>query len=310
MPKISASWARHTERQAMTKALVLTDVTPRDGLQDATDFVPLEDKVALVTGLASAGFRHIEVTSFVNPDRIPMLCDADFLAPRVAHLSQDLVALAPNIKGVQRAIAAGIPAVMLVASASESHSQANLNHSRTEMLTILAEAASYAHAHGLRVHGAISTAFECPIEGTVPIAQVVELAEAYRAMGVATLNIADTLGTATPNSVKARIRALRDVADASMPLGLHLHDRHGWALANVAMAYEWDVRHFESALGGLGGCPYAPGAAGNIDTEQLVRFFEAQGVPTGIDLDKLTALRHQLLAVIDKNLPVAKEDAR
>jgi hydroxymethylglutaryl-CoA lyase len=293
----------------MTEALVITDVTPRDGLQDATGFVPMEDKVALVEGLVSAGFTHIEVTSFMHPLRIPMLPDGDLLVPRVAHLSQYLVALAPNIRGIERAIAAGVPAVMLVASASESHNQANLNRSRTETIAILAEAAHYAHSQGLRVHGAISTAFECPFEGSVPVAQVAEMAEAYHQMGVETLNLADTLGTATPRMVKERIRVVREVTDAAIPLGLHLHDRQGWALANVAMAYEWDVRHFESALGGLGGCPYAPGAAGNIDTERLVAFFEAQGIDTGVDLDGLASLRRQLLSVIAKRLPAPEKEA-
>lgn len=293
----------------MTEALVITDVTPRDGLQDATGFVPIEDKVALVEGLASAGFTHIEVTSFMHPLRIPMLPDGDLLVPRVAHLSEYLVALAPNIRGVERAVVAGVPAVMLVASASESHNRANLNRSRTETIAILAEAARYAHSHGLRVHGAISTAFECPFEGSVPVGQVAEMAEAYQQMGVETLNLADTLGTATPRMVKERIRVLQEVTDAAIPLGLHLHDRQGWALANVAMAYEWDVRHFESALGGLGGCPYAPGAAGNIDTERLIAFFEAQGIDTGVDLDGLASIRRQLLSVIAKRLPVPEKEA-
>lgn len=297
------------ERLVMTEALVITDVTPRDGLQDASGFVPLEDKIALVEGLVSAGFAHVEVTSFVHPLRIPMLPDGDQLVPQVAHLSKHLVALAPNIKGVERAITAGLPAVMLVASASESHNQANLNRSRQDTLAILSETARYAHSRELLVHGAISAAFECPFEGWVPVANVVEMAQAYREMGVTTLNLADTLGTATPKMVKERIHAVREATDSSIPLGLHLHDRQGWALANVAMAYEWDVRHFESALGGLGGCPYAPGAAGNVDTEKLVAFFEAQGITTGVDLDKLAILRRQLLNVIARHLPTPEEGA-
>ncbi|MHB8191121.1 MAG: hydroxymethylglutaryl-CoA lyase [Ferrimicrobium sp.] len=293
----------------MMDAVVITDVTPRDGLQDATGFVPLEDKVALIEGLVSAGFAYVEATSFVHPLRIPMLPDGDLLIPRVQHLSKHLVALAPNVKGVERAVKAGIPAVMLVASASESHNQANLNRSRQETIAILTEAAHYAHAYGLRVRGAISTAFECPFEGLVPVAQVVELAEAYQKMDVETLNLADTIGTATPTMVKERIRAVREVIGTAVPMGLHLHDRLGWGVANIAIAYEWEVRHFESALGGLGGCPYAPGAAGNMDTERLVKFFEAQGIETGVDLDKLPHLRKQVLAVIARHLTPPDKDA-
>ncbi len=291
----------------MAEAVVITDVTPRDGLQDATGFVPLEDKIALVEGLVSAGFTHVEVTSFMHPLRIPMLSDGDSLVPAVAHLAKHLVALVPNVKGVERAIAAGVPTVMLVASASESHNRANLNRSRRETMVILAEAAESARSQGLRVHGAISTAFECPFEGRVPVADVVEMAQAYQQMGVEALNFADTLGTATPAMVKECIRAVRESTDSFAALGLHLHDRMGWALANVIMAYELGVRRFESALGGLGGCPYAPGAAGNIDTEKLVAFFEAQGIGTGVDLDRLVSVRHSLLKVIAKGLPVPEK---
>lgn len=283
-------------------AVVITDVTPRDGLQDATGFVPLEEKVVLVEGLLSAGFSYVEATSFVHPLRIPMLPDGDLLVPRVRHASGQLVALAPNVKGVERAIRAGVPVVTLVASASESHNLANLNRTRHETIVILSEAARYALENGLRVRGAISTAFECPFEGLVPVAQVVELAETYREMGVEAVNLADTIGSATPTMVKERIRAVRGAIGDSIPLGVHLHDRLGWGVANVAIAYEWGVRHFESALGALGGCPYAPGAAGNIDTETLVGFFEAQGINTGVDRDKLPALRERVLRVIAENL--------
>lgn len=283
--------------------VVITDVTPRDGLQDAGGFVPLEEKVALVQGLTEAGFRRVEVTSFVHPKWIPMLVDGDELLRRLPESLRDRwVALVPNAKGVERAIQAGVGCVMLVASASDRHNRANLNHSRQETTAILKDAAAIAKAHGLTVHGAISVAFDCPFEGRVPLKNVVEMADAYQQMGVEQLNLADTIGTATPQLVKHRIRAIQESIGSDVSLGLHLHDRFGWGLANVAIAYEFGVRHFESALGGLGGCPYAPEAPGNMDTERLVTFFEAEGIRTGIDLERLAHLREHVLAVVARGL--------
>ncbi len=283
-------------------AVRITDVTPRDGLQDALGYVPVEDKVALVNGLYAAGIRTIEVTSFVHPKWIPLLPDGDQLLSRVQGLNVEWVALVPNAKGVSRASRAGAHTVTLVVSASESHNRANLNRSQKETLTLLEEATLLARKVGLRVRGAISTAFACPFEGIVPLSSVQKVVEAYLKMGVDELGIADTIGTATPAQVKQRVLALRDMTQ-SVPIGLHLHDRFGWALANVAMAYEYGVRMFESAVAGLGGCPYAPGAAGNLDTERLVAFFHAQGIETGIDVSRLEAVRKDLLAVLERRLP-------
>ena len=279
----------------------ITDVTPRDGLQDASGYVPVEDKVALIKGLYAAGIHTIEVTSFVHPKWIPLLSDGDQLLSQIQGLSGQWVALAPNAKGVSRAIAAGVHTVTLVVSASESHNRANLNRSQKETLALLADATHLAHRAGLRVRGAISTAFACPFEGVVPLSSVLKVAEAYVAMGVDELGLADTIGTATPVQVKERVLALRDLT--YLPIGLHLHDRFGWALSNVAMAYEYGIRLFESAVAGLGGCPYAPGAAGNLDTERLVTFFHSQGIETGIDVSRLEAVRKAVIAVLERRLP-------
>lgn len=283
--------------------VVIMDVTPRDGLQDAEGYVPLEDKVALIQELVEAGVHSVEVTSFVHPTWIPLLADGDRLVPLLRRLKGEWIALAPNERGVERAVASGVSGVTLVASASESHNRANLNHSRTETLAILRRAAERAHSAGLKVRGAVSTAFDCPFEGTVPIASVMTVVEAYLAMGVAEIGIADTIGTANPAVVKERVRTVNDVR-GTVPLSLHLHDRYGWALANVSIAYEYGVRHFETALGSLGGCPYAPGAAGNLDTEKLVSFFAAQGIATDIDLAKLATARERLFGVLSQRLSV------
>lgn len=287
----------------VSEHVIITDVTPRDGLQDAPGFVPLEEKVALIEGLIGAGLRSVEVTSFVHPKWIPMLADGDDLLKALPTDQRDsFVALTPNAKGVERAIKAGVDCVMLVASASEGHNRANLNRSRKDTIEILKEAAAVAKAHGLTVHGAISVAFDCPFEGRVPLNNVVEMAEAYRQMGVEQLNLADTIGNATPRLVKERVCAVQQVIGPDVPVALHLHDRFGWGLANVAIAYEVGVRHFEAALGGLGGCPYAPDAPGNMDIERLVAFFEAEGIRTGIDRDRLGQLRTRILAVVSRGL--------
>ncbi len=282
--------------------VVIMDVTPRDGLQDAGWYVPLEEKAALIRGLVDAGVRSVEITSFVHPKWIPLLADGDRLVPLLRRLKGTWIALAPNERGVERAAAAGVSGVTLVASASESHNRANLNHSRTETLDILRRAAERARAAGLKVRGAVSTAFDCPFEGTVPIASVMAVVEAYLALGVDEIGIADTIGTANPSAVKERVRALNDACEG-VPLSLHLHDRCGWGLENISAAYEYGVRRFEAALGSLGGCPYAPGAAGNLDTERLVSFFAEQGIDTGIEVDKLAAVRERLFTVLSHRLP-------
>ena len=283
--------------------VIIMDVTPRDGLQDAEGYVPVEDKVALIQGLVEAGVHSVEVTSFVHPTWIPLLADGDRLVPLLRRLNGEWIALAPNERGVERAMASGVSGVTLVASASESHNRANLNHSRTETLAILRRAAERARSAGLKVRGAVSTAFDCPFEGTVPIASVMTVVEAYLAMGVAEIGIADTIGTANPAVVKERVRTVNDVR-GTVPLSLHLHDRYGWALANVSIACEYGVRHFETALGSLGGCPYAPGAAGNLDTEKLASFFAAQGIAADIDLAKLATVRERLFRVLSQRLSV------
>lgn len=286
----------------MVNSVKIIDVTARDGLQDAGGYVPISDKVQLVQGLYQAGVHSIEVTSFVHPRWIPLLADGEKVLAEVHEIPAEWIALVPNVKGVRRAIAAGARTVTLVVSASESHNRANLNRSREETLAILQDAAALARQAGLRVRGAISTAFECPFEGKVPLGAVVDMAERYCRMGVDELGLADTFGTATPTLVKERVGVLRQALN-TVPLALHLHDRLGWGLDNVEVAYDAGVRIFEAALGGLGGCPYAPGAAGNLDIEKLVGYFHARGIVTGIDLSRLPPLRKRLLGVIDRKLP-------
>jgi len=283
-------------------AVRIIDVTPRDGLQDATGYVPVPDKVQLIQGLFGAGVQAIEVTAFVSPRWSPFIADGEEVLGQLRDHRGEWIALVPNVRGVQRAIRAGVDAVTLVVSASESHNRANLNRSRDETLNLLQDAARLARQQGLRIRGAVSTAFDCPFEGRVALSAVLEVVARYLAMGVDEIILADTLGTATPRLIKERVQAMKAVAPEKT-VGLHLHDRRGWGLANVAVAYEYGVQEFEAALGGLGGCPYAPGSAVNLDLERLVEFFEAQGISTGIAGDRLVEVRQRVLSVIAQGLP-------
>ena len=264
----------------------IVEVGPRDGLQNEAASVPTAEKIALIRLLAAAGLGEIEATAFVHPKWIPAMADAEAV---LASVPRDGVTryhvLIPNMRGYERAVVARPDEICLVCSASESHNRANLNRSTAESLTELATVAARARADGIAVRGAISTAFWCPFEGRVPEARVVWVAEHYAAMGVAEVGLADTLGAADPAHVRSLIRRVRGAV--SCIVALHLHDTYGMALACVLAALEEDVIRFDSAVGGLGGCPYAPGAAGNVATEDLVLMLHRLGVRTGVDEDAL-----------------------
>ncbi|MCL6561758.1 MAG: hydroxymethylglutaryl-CoA lyase [Firmicutes bacterium] len=289
---------------AIEDEITLIDVTARDGLQDAEGFVPLDAKLALLRGVAEAGFKMVEATSFVHPRWVPKLADADEVYDGVRDIpGVEWIALVPNRRGFERALAHRVQSITVVCSASDAHNRANLNRSREETLHELGELVVEAHRHQVRVRGAISTAFDCPFSGPVALGEVMAVAEAYLEMGVDEMSLADTLGTANPKSVGQRVRALNQIRGRT-PLSLHLHDRFGWALANVAMALEAGVEHLECALGGLGGCPFAPGAAANLDAERLIPFLEAMGIRTGIDLEKVREVREALWVVLEQRLPI------
>lgn len=284
-----------------TDFVTIIDVTARDGLQDASAFVPIEAKRELLQGIRDAGILTAEAASFVHPRWVPMLPDAEEVMAFAKTLPEvEWIALVPNLRGMERAVAGGgMGAVTVVCSASEEHNRANLNRSRQETLDDLSRVVALAHRHGIRVRGAVSTSFDCPFVGKVPLADVLWVTESYLAMGVDEISVADTIGTANPRMVTERISAINAVR-GTVPVSLHLHDRFSWGLANVAVALEQEVRRLECALGGLGGCPFAPGAAGNLDAERLIPFLTAQGIETGVDLDRLGQVRRDLLEVIAK----------
>ena len=264
------------------------EVGPRDGLQNEPETVPTAAKLELVRRLAAAGLARIEVTSFVSPKWIPQLADGEELAGELPALpGVRYSALVPNEQGYARFRAAGaIQMAAVFLSASETHNRKNLNCSIAEQLERIRPVADSAAYDGVALRAYVSTVCGCPYEGEVAIGAVTALVEQLRALGVAELSLGDTIGVGVPRGVRALVRAVAGVAPLES-VALHLHDTYGRALANVEAGYEAGVRTFDSALGGLGGCPYAPGASGNVATEDVVDLFERSGIATGVSLDAL-----------------------
>ena len=276
--------------------VLICEVGPRDGLQNAHHLMPTEAKKAWIRALAEAGLREIEVGSFVPPKLIPAMADtAEVVAYAKTLRGVKIVALAPNLKGFQRALAAGAHKVTFPVSASRQHSQSNVRMTPEQMVEEVRKCAELPHP-GVEIEGAVSTAFGCTMQGAVPEEDVLRIAAALAEFcdGVA---LADTVGYANPAQVRRVFGKVRAAIGDKLE-GAHFHNTRGLGLANALAAYEEGVRHFDSSLGGLGGCPFAPGASGNVITEDLVFMFEAMGVRTGIDLDKLFAARRILVEAI------------
>jgi hydroxymethylglutaryl-CoA lyase len=263
------------------------EVGPRDGLQNEAKPVSTDDKLRLIRALANSGLRRIEATSFVHPKWIPPLADADQLAPQLPP-GPTFSALTPNIRGLERAIAAKIPEVAVFMSASETHSLKNINKSIPEAVKACRQVVEAALPHGLRVRAYLSTVWGCPYEGAVAIEQIVPLVKELLGMGCYEVSLGDTIGVGNPLQTQKILEALFFKGVKPSQVAGHFHDTRGTALANALTALELGVTTFDASIGGLGGCPYAPGAAGNLATEDLVYMLHAMGIETGIDLDKLT----------------------
>ena len=284
----------------------LMEVGPRDGLQNEKVVVDTRAKIAFLNDLADAGLRRIECTAFVNPRWIPPLADH----AEVAHATRlpplkgkaTWAALTPNVKGYEGARAAGLDEVAIFLAASESHNQKNINASTAEALARYGEVAARANADEVPFRGYVSCAFGCPYEGDVKVSAVVDVAEKLVALGAYEISIGDTIGVGNPRQVVQVVRALKGSVDVTR-IALHLHDTRGTALANIAAGLEEGVRSFDSAAGGLGGCPYAPGASGNVATEDLVNMLHGMGVHTGVDLDKLTRASLKLETLLGRAPP-------
>jgi hydroxymethylglutaryl-CoA lyase len=278
--------------------IAITEVGLRDGIQSESRRVPTEDKVRLLDRVAEAGVRFIEATSFVSPRAVPQMADADEVVPRLARRAGvEISALVPNARGFDRARRAKIDVATVFISASETHNRKNLGRSVAESMKDVAAVAELAAPAGIEIKGTISTAFGCPFEGDVAVGSVVAIAKHYRSLGVKRLALGDTTGMATPRIVRAVCAALRE-AVPGMHMGLHFHNTRGLAMVNVAAGLELGIDAYESSIGGTGGCPFAPGATGNICTEDLVHYLHQEGHETGVDLAKITAAALELEQVL------------
>jgi hydroxymethylglutaryl-CoA lyase len=265
----------------------LYEVGPRDGLQNELRTLPTRDKARLVEALVAAGEKRIEVTSFVSPKWIPQLADAEELLRLVGRKPGVVFsALVPNLKGLERAREAGLQEAAVFISASEAHSKKNINKSIAEALGASREVATAAVRMGMRVRGYLSTVWGCPYEGDVPVERVVDICRQLVDMGLYQLSLGDTIGVGTPRQTEEILTALLKYIPLEK-LALHLHDTRGTALANALVGLSAGITTFDASIGGLGGCPYAPGAAGNLATEDAVFMFQGMGVETGIHLDRL-----------------------
>lgn len=273
----------------VSETIKIVEVGPRDGLQNEATILSTDDKVAFVERLAACGLTQIEVSSFVAPRAVPQLADADDVFRRLPKAPQvTYSALVPNARGLERALDAGVRRVAVFAAASETFSRKNINLGIEQSLEMYREVIADALSAGVSVRGYLSTCFVCPYEGDVPPERVTGLTERLLEMGVDQVAISDTVGAASPKDIVDTVSQVLLRAPVGK-IALHLHDTYGTALANVFAGLQLGVRTFDASVGGLGGCPYAPGAAGNLATEDLVYMLERMGHRTGVKLDRLNA---------------------
>jgi len=275
-------WNEH-----LVMSVTIIEVGPRDGFQNVKREISTEDKVKIIDLLSASGLKHIEATSFTHPKWIPQLQDAAEVIRGIAKRRGVVFsALIPNEKGLDRAIENGVKEVVFVVSASDALNRENFNKSTSESLAELSAIAQKAGSNGVRLRGAVAASFGCPFEGSVAMEKVIEVAKAFRSTGASGVTLADTTGMAHPLQVRELFSRLSaELAD--LPIALHFHDTRRIGLVNVYAAWEAGARIFESSIAGLGGCPYAPGAPGNVATESLVYMFHKMGVETGVNLDQV-----------------------
>jgi hydroxymethylglutaryl-CoA lyase len=283
--------------------ITVVEVGPRDGLQNEAVAVSTADKIAFVNHLSAANLPVIEVSAFVSPKWVPQMADAAEVfggierRPRIRY-----TALVPNLAGLDRALAAGVQEIAVFAASSETFSRKNINQSIDDSFTTYRQVCDRARAAGLRVRGYLSTAFGCPYEGHVAPERVAELSARLVDMGVFEVAVSDTIGIAHPGQVSTVLESVLARVPAER-LALHFHDTRGTALANVLAALPFGIRTFDASAGGLGGCPYAPGAAGNLATDDLIYMLDGLGAETGVSLEKLSEASAFIAARLDHRLP-------
>jgi hydroxymethylglutaryl-CoA lyase len=290
-------------RARMPSRVTIFEVGPRDGLQNEARMVPTPDKIAFIDALARTGLEKIEITSFVNPKWIPQLADAGEVARKVARPPNVAMScLVPNKRGLDAALEAGMKEIAVFLSASETHNKKNINKTIAGTLTAFEEVVEPAKAAGVRVRAYVSTVYGCPYEGDVDPQRAVDLTRTLRQMGVYQVSLGDTIGVANP----AQVERVLELVLAEVPqeqIAMHFHDTRGTALANCTVGLTLGVSTIDAAVGGLGGCPYAPGASGNLATEDVVAMLHAMDIETGIDLDKLVGAAQLVASMVGHELP-------
>ncbi|MBC5809616.1 MAG: hydroxymethylglutaryl-CoA lyase [Candidatus Eremiobacteraeota bacterium] len=286
----------------MPRRIKVCEMGPRDGLQNESAVVSTSDKIRYIDLLSDSGLPVIETTSFVRPNAIPQLTDAEaVMAGIVRRAGVTYLCLVPNVRGLDRARAAGVTSIAVFTAASESFTKRNINMTIAESLQAFSDVIRIGRAEGFWIRGYISTAFGCPYEGDVATAEVVRVATALADMGIDELSIGDTIGVATPAKVVEVAEALQRQLPVER-LAMHFHDTRGTALANVLAAMQMGIDIFDSSAGGLGGCPYAPGASGNLATEDLLYMLHGMGIETGVDLERVRAASRFISGVLGRPL--------
>lgn len=286
-----------------SQRLIVQEVSPRDGLQIEPVWVETADKIKLINELSQGGFSRIEAGSFVSPKAIPALRDGEAVFQGIERRPGVVyVALVPNLKGAQRALESKADELNLVLSASQSHNKANMRMTREQSLVAFNEVVSLVRGSSVSLNGTVATTFGCPFEGRIDEDVVLRLIDAYQELGMHGITLADTTGMANPRQVFQLVKRVLSQLPASQ-LTLHFHNTRGLGLSNVLAAYEAGARRFDASLGGLGGCPFAPGASGNICTEDLVNLCEEVGIDTGIDLPHLLTLSRSLPSLLGHEMP-------
>src|SRR5688572_14421171 len=287
----------------LPESVSIFEVSPRDGLQNEKTPIPLEGKLELLKALVASGLTRIELTSFVSPRWVPQLADADELV-KAAQLPPGVTvsALVPNAKGFERALAAGLKEIAVFMSASETHNRKNTNKDIATSLDTFEEVVPPARAAGLAVRAYVSTVWGCPYEGDVPVSASLAIAKRLLELGCYQVSLGDTIGVGTPLQTRDIVKRFLAEIPANQ-LALHLHDTRGTALANALVGLELGIRDFDASVAGIGGCPYAPGAAGNLATEDLVYMLNGLGVKTGVDLDLLIEAGRVAEVILGRKLP-------
>jgi len=287
----------------MPERVIICEVAPRDGLQIENKLLTTPEKVRLIEAICGAGVPKVEVTSFVNRKMVPQMADAEELMADLPRFPRTrFAALIPNAKGLERALKCAVDEVKLVVSASESHNRANVRMSVEDSLKNVATIMREAQGSGVKVIGGLATAFGCPFEGRVPAERVSAILARYVDLGIEDVLLADTTGMANPLQVESLVKDIR-VKWPRLHLILHFHNTRGAGMANVLAGLQAGVSEFEGSIGGIGGCPFAPGASGNVCTEDMVHMLHEMGIETGIDLDRLIAAARLAEGLLEHSLP-------